>query len=103
MIETYAQLAKIRRSNSALSEGSLRFVYASDEAIVYVREDKKQAILVAVTRGADKKIVFDKTAVPGIAKAENIYGDGKITLNGADAKLPGEPLSVNIWRLPATK
>ena len=103
MLPIYQQLAKVRRENSALNEGSMRFVYASPEAIVFVREDKKQTIVVAVTRGEDKNILLPKDAVPGLAKAENIFGGGEIKVSGSNLHLPGGKLEANIWRLRATK
>ena len=77
----------------------MRFVYASDEAVAYVRENGKQSILVLVTRGVDKKIVLAKDAVPGLKKAENIYGGAKIKADGKTFVLPGAALSVNVWRI----
>ena len=103
MLPIYQQLTKLRHENSALNDGSMRFVYASAEAIVYVRENKKQTIVVAVTRGEDKHIKLPKDAVPGLAKAENIFGGGEITTQGANLHLPGAKLSANVWRLRATK
>jgi alpha-glucosidase len=100
MIETYAALTKIRRSNSALNDGSMRFLYASDEALVFVRENGKQSILVAATRGADNKIVLPRDVVANLGKAENLFGGGKLTLTGTTVKVPGQKLSLNIWRLP---
>jgi alpha-glucosidase len=103
MLPIYQQLAKLRRENSALNEGSMRFVYASPEAIVFVRQDKKQTIVVSVTRGEDKNIVLPKDAVPGLARAENIFGGGEIKVSGSNLHLPGGKLEANIWRLRATK
>ena len=100
MIDTYAELAKIRRGNSALNDGSMRFLYASEEALVFVRENSKQSILVVATRGADNKIVLPRDVVDNLAKAENLFGGGKLTLSASTVKLPGEKLSLNIWRLP---
>ena len=103
MLPIYQQLTKIRHENSALNEGSMRFIYASAEAVVYVREDSKQTIVVAVTRGEDKHIKLPKDAVPGLAKAENLVGGGQIKVGDSKLHLPGHKLSVNIWRLRATK
>ncbi len=101
LIEHYAALAKIRKQNSALNDGAMRFLYASNEAVVYVRENNKQSILVAVTRGSDSKISLPKDAIASVAKAENLIGGGELTLAGDRVKLPGKALSLNIWRLPA--
>lgn len=103
MLPIYQQLANLRKENSALNDGSMRFVYASAEAIVYVRESKKQTIVVCVTRGEDKKIKLPKDAVPGLAKAQNIFGGGKLKLDGSFIHLPGDKLTANVWRLRATK
>jgi hypothetical protein len=77
----------------------MRFVYASDEAVAYVRENAKQSIVVLVTRGSDKKIALAKDAVPGLQKAVNIYGGGKIKADGKTLLLPGQALAVNVWRV----
>jgi alpha-glucosidase len=103
MLPIYQQLAQVRRENSALNEGSMRFIYASAEAIVFVREDKKQTIVVSVTRGEDKNIKLPKDAVPGLAKAENIFGGGQIRVGDSKLHLPGGKLTANVWRLRATK
>ena len=79
---------------------SMRFLYASDEALVFVRENGKQSILVAATRGADNKIVLPRDVVANLGKAENLFGGGKLTLTGTTVKVPGQKLSLNIWRLP---
>lgn len=103
MISVYSELAKIRRENPALTEGGLRFLYASDEAVVFVREHKKQDVLVCVTRGRDSKIKLPADALQGFAEAQNIYGGGALKRSGSTVKLPGSPMSVNVWRLPAAK
>jgi alpha-glucosidase len=103
MLPVYQELAKIRKQNPALNEGSMRFVYASAEAIVYVREDAKQAVVVCVTRKADHKIVIPKDAVPGLAKATNLFGGGKIVVEGPNLKLPADALTANIWSLRSSR
>ncbi len=99
LIDTYAGLAKLRRENKALTDGSMRFVYASKEAVAYVRENAKESVLVVVTRGDDKKILLHKDAVPGLKNAVNIYGGGKIKADKQNLHVPGHKLSVNIWRI----
>ncbi|MEK9599941.1 MAG: glycoside hydrolase family 13 protein, partial [Pontimonas sp.] len=55
MIETYARLAQIRKKHKVLVDGSMRFLYASKEALVYVRESNTESVLVCVCRGRDRK------------------------------------------------
>ncbi len=103
LIDMYAELAALRKANPALVSGSMRFLYASAEAVLFVREHKKQSVLVLATRGRDKEIKIAKDAVVGIADAVNIYGGSTIELGKKNAKFAGEKLSFNVWRLPATK
>jgi alpha-glucosidase len=102
MLEVYKALAKIRKTNSALQDGSMRFVYVSTELIAYVRENKKQSILVVVSRGEDPRATIPLDAVAGIRGARNLFGAGKLKLIGKEVLLPNEPLCVNIWALAGT-
>jgi alpha-glucosidase len=99
MIEVYSALAKIRRENAALTDGGLRFLFASENAVVYVREHKKQNILVCAARGRDSRISLPIDCIEGLAEAENIYGGGKIKFRGNKVMLPSESMTVNVWRL----
>jgi alpha-glucosidase len=103
MIETYAQLAAIRKTNPALVEGGMRFLYASKEAIVFIREHKKQSVLVAATRGKDDEIKFDAASVFGAEQAVNLFGGGKLKVGKKYIHLPGDKMAINIWSLPAAK
>jgi alpha-glucosidase len=102
MLEVYKALAKIRKTNSALHDGSMRFVYVSAELIAYVRENKKQSILVVVSRGEDPRATIPLDAVAGIRGARNLFGAGKLKVIGKEVLLPNEPLCVNIWALAGT-
>ena len=99
MLPIYQQLTRLRKENSALNAGSMRFIYASAEAVVYVREDSKQSVVVCVTRGKDEQILIPKDAVPNLAKAINIFGGGAIVTEGSMLKLQASALSANIWSL----
>jgi alpha-glucosidase len=103
MIETYAQLAEIRKKNPALVDGGMRFLYASKEAIVFVREHQKQSVLVCATRGKDEEIKFDASSVHGLDQAVNLFGGGKLKVGKNSVRLPGEKMSINIWSLPGAK
>lgn len=103
MIETYSSLAKIRKSHSALQDGSLRWLYVSKEALVFVRENSKESILVSATRFEDPNIKIPMDSISDSEAAELLYGEGEIRQLGSSILLPGKALSVNIWRLPALK
>jgi alpha-glucosidase len=103
MLPIYRELTRLRKENSALNAGSMRFIYASAEAVVYVREDSKQSVVVCVTRGKDENILIPKDALPNLAKATNIFGGGEIVAQGSMLKLPASALSANIWSLRSTR
>jgi alpha-glucosidase len=103
MIGIYASLAKLRKENPVLIDGSVRWLYASDEAVVFAREDNSATILVAVTRFEDPNIKIPMDAITDPDRSENLFGEGEIKVIGSSLLLPGKPLSVNIWRLPAPK
>ena len=103
MVGIYAELARIRKENPVLIDGAVRWLYASDEAVVFAREDNSATILVAVTRFEDPNIKISMDAITDSDRSENLYGGGEIKVIGSSLLLPGKPLSVNIWRLPAPK
>jgi alpha-glucosidase len=103
MMETYARLAAIRKENSVLVDGAVRWLYASDEAVVFAREDQSGTIVIAATRFEDPNIKIPMDAITDIDQAENLFGGGQIKVIGSSLLLPGKPLTVNIWRLPAPK
>ncbi len=58
LLEKVRELGKIRRTSHALSDGGLRWLEVGENHVIYLRESKKQNILVVVSRtGAE--ISFD--------------------------------------------
>ena len=101
MLEVYAKLGKIRKSSKALQQGSLRWLYASDEALMFARETKTETILVLATRGKDRKIELPVDSVSDTKRAENLFGGGEIKRSGDRLKFDAKPLDLQIWRLPS--
>lgn len=101
MIETYAALASIRKKHKALVEGSMRWLYASNEAMAYVRESKTESILVIVSRGKDRKIEFERDSLSGSEQAENLFGNGTLRVVGQKIRYEAVALDLQIWRLPS--
>ena len=103
MMDVYATLAKIRKENPVLVDGAVRWLYASDESIVFAREDSTATIMVAATRLEDPNIKIPMDAINDPERSENLFGGGEIKVISGSLLIPGKPLSVNIWRLPASK
>ena len=103
MVEIYAKLARIRQENPTLVSGAIRWLYASDEALVFAREDQAATILVCVTRFGDSSITLPMDAITDHERAENLYGGAELSLVGSSIMVPGKSMTLNIWRLPAPK
>jgi hypothetical protein len=71
-MDNVRQLISIRKSNDALVNGGLRWIAAEKDFVVYLRESKKQSILVFVSRqGVNAKI--DLSAL-GLNVTKTLYG-----------------------------
>ena len=103
MIAIYATLSNLRSDNPTLVDGCVRWLYASDEALVFAREDSRATILVAVTRFGDPNIKLPMDALTDFDRVQNLFGGADIAVVGSSLLLPGKSMSLNIWRLPAPK
>jgi len=66
------ELISIRKGNDALINGGLRWIAAEKDYILYLRESKKQSILVFVSRnGVNAKIDLSNV---GIQVTRTLYG-----------------------------
>ena len=103
MFEVYASLTALRKANPALVHGSVRFVFASSEAVAFVREAREETLLVLATRGKEPKLLIEASALPGSEKAELIYGSAKLRVKKGQIKVDAGKLAFAVWRLPASK
>jgi alpha-glucosidase len=101
MIHTYARLAQIRKKHRALVEGSMRWLYVSSEAMVFIRESKTESVLVIASRGKDRRVEFPKDAIGGAESAENLFGNGELRVVGGKIRYDAVALDLQIWRLPS--
>jgi alpha-glucosidase len=58
-LETYGALARLRREHPALIEGGLRWAYADDDTLAYLREHPDGTLLVVARRTAGEDPVAD--------------------------------------------
>jgi alpha-glucosidase len=101
MIHTYSRLAQIRKKHRALVEGSMRWLYVSTEAMVFIRESKTESVLVIASRGKDRRVEFPKDAIGGAESAENLFGNGELRVVGGKIRYDAVALDLQIWRLPS--
>lgn len=104
---TYAALATLRRGHSALTEGSLRWLHAEGDALVFVREDTRESVLVFVARAA-ATVDLDATLLSGLqldalleAPAFSTADRLPATTTGDGVRLAAAGPWAGIWILPA--
>lgn len=91
---TVGQLISIRKSNDALINGGLRWIAAEQDFVMYLRESKKQSVLVLITRrGVDLKI--DLSAY-GLKVVKTYFGQEVI---GQRFKVKTPTASQFIWEV----
>jgi alpha-glucosidase len=71
-MDNVRQLISIRKSNDALVNGGLRWIAAEKDFILYLRESKKQSILVFVSRKGVKTTI--DLSVLGLKVTKTLYG-----------------------------
>lgn len=68
----FKSLIAIRKTRHALAYGGLRWVFASDDAMAYLRESKKESVLVYVSRSGTKSKIDLRPYGYGVA--ETLFG-----------------------------
>lgn len=96
LLETYRGLIAARRSSPALREGGMRWVYADDETLVFLRETPSEVALVHCARDAHDPVVLSTRHLPGIAGAHAAYGHG-LALGEGTMTLTATGPQVSIW------
>lgn len=104
---TYAALSRLRRGHSALTDGGLRWLHAEGHALVFVREDARESVLVFVARAA-ATVDLDTTLLSGqqldallespvFSTADRLT----VTADGDGVRLAADGAWAGIWILPA--
>ncbi|MEI6649515.1 MAG: glycoside hydrolase family 13 protein [Actinomycetes bacterium] len=88
------KLVKIRRISHALAQGGLRWVDVSNDSISYLRESKKETLLVFVSRKAVRRKI-DLTSW-GYAIDKTLYGPESI---GSVIDIDSKSAVIGIWKL----
>jgi alpha-glucosidase len=87
-------LISIRKGNDALINGGLRWVAAEKDYILYLRESKKQSILVFVSRqGVKAKIDISSL---GLKVTKTLYGE---SANGSAFVVKSKQATQAIWEV----
>jgi alpha-glucosidase len=93
--DLYKSLINLRKSNSALIDGGLRWVHIDDDVICYLRETEKDRILVAVSRNTVDNVTIDLKRA-SVESLENLLGSAKLSIDGS---LSIAGAGIGIWRV----
>jgi alpha-glucosidase len=94
LLTEFKKLIALRKERHALINGGIRWVYVSEDAMAYIRESKKESILVYVSRVAtNSKINLEPY---GYSISENLYGE---KASGAKFSIKSREATSGIWLL----
>jgi alpha-glucosidase len=99
ILEVYRGLISARNLSHALRHGGLRWVYADDDVLVFLRESAEQTALIHCARAAHEPIAVSTWHLTGVADAQTVYGRDLI-LSDDSASLMADKPEVNIWTWP---
>ncbi|MFT3943290.1 MAG: glycoside hydrolase family 13 protein [Ancrocorticia sp.] len=99
LFSVYHDLIAVRHGSEALSSGGLRWVYAEDDAIMFLRESVSETVLVHCARSAHEPIVLASALLPGAEGAELLYGPGA-DVNGESLVLAADGPAVTVLSWP---
>lgn len=94
-IDLYAGLTRLRHEHPALTEGGMRWVAVSPDALCFVRETADESVLVLATRAA-VHLTLPVGAVAGLEAAVRLTGDARL---GRGGSLTASGPSFTAWRL----
>ncbi|MFZ1288141.1 MAG: glycoside hydrolase family 13 protein, partial [Candidatus Phosphoribacter sp.] len=101
LLAAYRELASVRRESVALRRGGMRWVYAADDALVFVREAPGESVLVHVARAAHGPLDIELADLPGLEDSRVVLGHGgelhgpKLTFDAV-----GPQVSLRSWNTP---
>jgi alpha-glucosidase len=97
-IDLYAELIHLRRHHEALNTGGMRWLHASDDVLVYVRESAAECVLLVAARD-DFELTLAANAVAGPQAV--LFGSGEAQYDPAiGLVLRGRGPSFTAWSLP---
>jgi alpha-glucosidase len=99
ILTCYSAWSALRRESVALRRGGLRWAYAAEHMLVFLRESVEETALVYVARGAHRPVTIDTRGLPGIATGSAAYGPALDIGRGTVTFTAGAPrVTVHIWR-----
>jgi alpha-glucosidase len=94
LFSEFKKLVEIRKSHDALINGGLRWVYITESAFAYLRESKRESILVFISRSAGSHTLNLEPL--GYKVKETLYGK---PAKGNKIKINSQKANCGIWLL----
>jgi alpha-glucosidase len=95
-LQTYQSLIELRKTNSALIDGGLRWIATENDVVVYLRESKQESLLIVVARDAAELNV--DLSVIDFTGAELVQGSNSEVV-GKHLNWKSAEAGYAIWRL----
>lgn len=97
LLEEYRTLIALRRSSDALARGGIRYAFADDDAIAYLRETSAERLLCLASRAPHEPVRLSLDLL-GCRELEPVYGAAAV-VGDRDVLLPAEGPAFHVWRL----
>jgi alpha-glucosidase len=94
LFDQFKKLVAIRKSHDALINGGLRWIYISENAFAYLRESKKESILVFIARSGGSH-TLDLSPL-GYRVQETLYGN---EVKGQKIKISSKSATSGVWKV----
>ena len=99
--DAYREWIGLRRDQVALRRGGLRWLHASGDTMVYLREHPDQTLMVHANRAATQPVSIPLGALaPGLSSVEALAGPSA-RLTEREIELPGDGPGVSVHELSA--
>jgi alpha-glucosidase len=96
LFDAYRGLISARNGSVALQEGGLRWVFADDDALVFLRESPEEVALVHCSRAAHEPLTLRTSGLAGIEGGVAAYGR-EPKFEGGTMTLGADGPQVSIW------
>jgi alpha-glucosidase len=97
MLDVYRRLGALRAGSPALRRGGLRWLRATDDALVFLRESRHERLLVQVSRADHDPVRLPAAHLDGDVVGCRLGDDVKVA--GSDVVLPAAGAGVQVWEL----
>ncbi|WP_029069190.1 glycoside hydrolase family 13 protein [Jonesia quinghaiensis] len=105
--DLYRTLITLRAAHPALATGSLRWIHTDTDAVVYLRENNDEAILISIARAPWSGATIPTSIATTSAshhetqpqQPTTLYGNQPLPTTGNAYTLPGIGPAVHMWRI----